>query len=323
MTDRPPIEVVGRARERELLAVAADPRRTDGTVTVLAGEPGSGKSTLLDEVVGASSRRVLRTAGVESEAVLPFAAVADLLMPLLKHVEGLPEVQREALEIALALRAGTVGSPLAVCAAALGTFASAADAKPLLLVVDDFPWIDAPSQQVLMFVARRLAPERIALLLSVRSEVPVDPGIWRLPTIELGPLSADESRALVAALPVRASPRVVETIVERCAGNPLAVVEIARAAGPDLLVPDDAAMPALPPARRSSARGRRRSTPCLRRAGPRSRCSRTAGPRAGCSSSRCSATSASGARTWRPPSAAGSPSATARRCACATACSAP
>ena len=46
---------------------------------------------------------------------------------------------------------------------------------------------------------------------------------------------------------MRASPRVVETIVERCAGNPLAVVEIARAAGPDLLVPDDAAAPALPP----------------------------------------------------------------------------
>ncbi|MDD7917625.1 LuxR C-terminal-related transcriptional regulator [Actinomycetospora callitridis] len=247
MTDRPSPQVIGRARERAQLAAAADPRRTDGTVTVLAGEPGSGKSTLLDEVVGTSSRRVLRTAGVESEAVLPFVAVADLLMPLLKHVEGLPEVQREALEIALALRAGTVGSPLAVCAAALGTFASAADAEPLLLVVDDFPWIDAPSQQVLMFVARRLGPERIALLLSVRSEVPVDPGVWRLPTIELGPLSAEESRALVEALPVRASPRVVETIVERCAGNPLAVVEIARAAGPDLLVPDDAAAPALPP----------------------------------------------------------------------------
>lgn len=247
MTDRPPPEVIGRVRERELLAAAADPQRTDGTVTVLAGEPGSGKTTLLDEVVAASSRRVLRTAGVESEAVLPFAAVADLLMPLLKHVEGLPEVQREALEIAPALRAGTVGSPLAVCAAALGTFASAADTEPLLVVVDDFPWIDAPSQQVLMFVARRLGPERIALLLSVRSEVPVDPGVWRLPTIELGPLSAQESRALVEALPVRASPRVVETIVERCAGNPLAVVEIARAAGPDLLVADDAAVPALPP----------------------------------------------------------------------------
>lgn len=240
-------EVIGRADERAELADAVDPRRRDGTVTVLAGEPGSGKSTLLDEVAAASTRRVLRTVGVEGDAVLPFAAVADLLLPLMKHADGLPDVQREALEIALALRPGVVESPLAVCTAALGTLAAAADDEPLLLVVDDFPWIDAPSQQILLFVARRLATERIALLLSVRSEVPVDPAVWRLPTIELGPLTPDESRALVAALPVRASPRVVETIVERCAGNPLAVVEIARAAGPELLVAADAATPALPP----------------------------------------------------------------------------
>ncbi|MEJ2862439.1 helix-turn-helix transcriptional regulator [Actinomycetospora flava] len=246
MSDRlpttPPL-VIGRARERDQLAAATDVRRRDGTVTVLRGEPGSGKTTLLDEVAGATPRRVLRTAGVEGEAVLPFAAVADVLLPILSHAHELPTVQREALEIALALRAGDVGSPLAVSAAALGVLAAAADARPLLLVVDDFPWIDAPSQQVLLFVARRLATERIALLLGVREEMPLDPAIWRLPTIALGPLTAEESRELVRTLPVRTSPAVLETIVERCGGNPLAVVETARTAGPDLL---DAAT-ALPP----------------------------------------------------------------------------
>ena len=239
MSDRAagaPAPVIGRTRERERLAAAADPHRPDGTVTVVVGEPGSGKTTLLDEVVVRSSRRVLRTSGVEGEAVLPFAAAADLLLPLRKHVDGLPQPQREALEVALALRAGAVHSPLAVCAAALGTFASAADAEPVLLVVDDFPWVDAPSQQVLLFVARRLGPERIALLLGVRDEVPVHPAIWRLPTITLGPLTPDESRELVRALPVRTSPTVIEAIVARAGGNPLAVVETARVAGPDLLL---------------------------------------------------------------------------------------
>ncbi|MFC5140695.1 LuxR C-terminal-related transcriptional regulator [Actinomycetospora rhizophila] len=238
MSERPPSappQVVGRARERAQLAAATGAHRPDGTVTVLLGEPGSGKTTLLDEIADATSRTVLRTAGVEGEAVLPFAGLADLLLPVLAHADELPGVQREALEIALALRAGDVGSPLAVSAAALGVLAAAADARPLLLVVDDFPWIDPPSQQVLLFVARRLAPERIALLLGVRDEVPVDPAIWRLPTIALGPLSADESRELVRTLPVRTSPAVLETIVERCGGNPLAVVETARTAGPDLL----------------------------------------------------------------------------------------
>lgn len=243
---RPRGVVVGRVRERRQLASAADPTRPDGTVTVLAGEPGSGKSTLLDEVVATTSRRVLRTSGVEGEAVLPFAAVADLLLPLLEHADGLPDVQREALEIALSLRAGTVGSPLAVCAAALGTLASAADVEPLLLVVDDFPWLDPPSQQVLLFVARRLAQERIALLLGVRDEVRVDPGLWRLPTVTLGPLSPEESRELVRTLPVRTSPAVLETIVAQAGGNPLAVVETARTAGPGLLA-GEAATAVLPP----------------------------------------------------------------------------
>ena len=239
MSDRArgaPALVIGRFPEREQLAAAADPHRPDGTVTVLVGEPGSGKTTLLDEVVARSSRRTLRTSGVEGEAVLPFAAAADLVLPVREHVEGLPQAQHEALEIALALRAGTVDSPLAVCAAALGTFASAADVEPLLIVVDDFPWVDPPSQQVLLFVARRLARERVALFLGVRDEVPVHPAIRRLPTITLGPLTPEESRELVRALPVRTSPTVMETIVERAGGNPLAIVETARVAGPDLLL---------------------------------------------------------------------------------------
>ncbi|MHC1558887.1 helix-turn-helix transcriptional regulator [Actinomycetospora sp. C-140] len=231
--------VVGRTRERELLAAAADPARPDGAVLVLHGEPGSGKSTLLDEVVDASPRRVLRTDGVEGEAVLPFAAAADLLLPLREHLGVLPGAQRAALEVALALRTGAAGSPLAVCAGALGLLAAAADVTPLLVVVDDFPWIDGPSQQVLLFLARRLASERVTLLLAARSEVPVDPALWRLPTVELGPLSPQESRELVATLPVRTSARVLEAIVERCGGNPLAVVEIARSAGPQLLAEAD------------------------------------------------------------------------------------
>ena len=241
-----PPTVVGRVPEREELAAAVDPGRPDGTVTVVVGEPGSGKTTLLDEVVARSPRRVVRTGGVEGEAVLPFAGAGDLLLPLRAHVDGLPPVQREALEVALALRSGTVAGPLAVCSAALGTFAAAAEAEPLLLVVDDFPWLDPPSQQVLLFVARRIAPERIALLLAVRDEVPAHPAVWRLPTVRLGPLTPEESRELVRALPVRTSPTVLETIVERGGGNPLAVVETARVAGPDLLQPGTSST-ALPP----------------------------------------------------------------------------
>jgi hypothetical protein len=57
--------------------------------------------------------------GVESEAVLPFAAITDLLWPLHGYLAKLPAIQREALEVCLALSAGPPQGPLAACAGAL------------------------------------------------------------------------------------------------------------------------------------------------------------------------------------------------------------
>ena len=217
--------LVGRERELHLLDALARTVHSGGGAAVVRGEAGIGKSALLDRVAGGSSARTLWVRGTEAEAVLPFAAVADLLLPLRAHFDQLPGVQREALEVSLALRAGDPVGPLAVCAATLGVLTAAGEREPLLVLVDDLQWVDPSSQQVLLFVARRLASEQVVMLFAVRDRPgheDVPPGIA---TLELGGLSDADSRALVAGQGVDVCRLVLDKIVEHAGGNPLALLE--------------------------------------------------------------------------------------------------
>jgi hypothetical protein len=82
----------------------ADARRSRSRVLVVRGEAGVGKSALLDHAAGqADGMAVLRASGVESEAELPFAALHQLLWPLLGRVGRLPDPQAAALGGALGL----------------------------------------------------------------------------------------------------------------------------------------------------------------------------------------------------------------------------
>jgi predicted ATPase len=50
--------------------------------------------------------------------------------------------------------------------ATLNVLAGAGDERPLVVLVDDLEWVDPESRRVLSFVARRLASERVALVLT-------------------------------------------------------------------------------------------------------------------------------------------------------------
>ena len=50
----------------------------------------------------------------------------------------------------------------------LGLLTAAADAQPLLCVVDDAHWLDGASADALVFVARRLQADPIAVLIGAR-----------------------------------------------------------------------------------------------------------------------------------------------------------
>src|SRR5690349_1329243 len=98
-------ELYGRAADTAAIAALLDRARAgESGWLVLRGEPGIGKTALLDHAADlGADLKVLRGAGVEIEAELPFAGLQLLLRPAVAHLPALPARQRAALEAALRL----------------------------------------------------------------------------------------------------------------------------------------------------------------------------------------------------------------------------
>jgi DNA-binding CsgD family transcriptional regulator len=222
-----PAEVLhGRRGEREVLGrLLVGVRGGRSGVLVVCGEPGVGKTALLESVIGsASGFRVVRAVGVESEMELAFAALQQLCAPLLDRLDQLPPPQRDALGVAFGLRVGNAPDRFLVGLAVLSLLAEVAEERPVLCVVDDAQWLDRASAQALVFVARRLLAESVALVLVTREPGDELEGLRKLP---LDGLSGGDARALLeSVLRVPLDERVRERIVAETRGNPLALLEL-------------------------------------------------------------------------------------------------
>ncbi|SHN47242.1 helix-turn-helix transcriptional regulator [Cryptosporangium aurantiacum] len=216
--------IVGRDRERHHLAALISGLPSAGGALLLSGDPGVGKTTLLDFAARLAAGRndVRRLRGTESAAPLPFAALGELLFPFRHHRALLPRVQRASLEAALAWGEPRAVSPYAVCMAALNVLSQAGQRYPLVLLIDDLQWIDPDSDQVLRFVARRLAPERVALVATSRDPADSTTGI---PSLEVGGLADNECRLLLDAHGLSVAPDVMATALAFAQGNPLVLLE--------------------------------------------------------------------------------------------------
>lgn len=226
--------VIGREAElrqvRDLLEEAASGQ---AGVLVVKGEAGVGKSTLLDAAAEAAGPlRQVRVVGVPAERDVPHAGLHALLGPLLTHevLTGLPPLQRAALRTALGLEVGPTSGRLVLGAAVLSVLATSG---PLCLLVDDLQWLDPSSADALLFAARRLRAEPVALLATVRSPATGDevghdagpePDTTGLQTLWLGGLP---DRATAEALLPSVHARVVDLLLEATGGNPLAMIEVA------------------------------------------------------------------------------------------------
>jgi DNA-binding CsgD family transcriptional regulator len=224
-----PAEVLhGRRGERAALGrLLAGVRDGRSGVLVVCGEPGIGKTALLESVIrSASGFRVVRSVGVESEMELAFAALQQLCAPLLDRLDRLPVPQRNALGVAFGLRAGDAPDRFLVGLAVLSLLAEVAEERPVLCVVDDAQWLDRASAQALVFVARRLLAESVALVFVTR-----EPGdeLEGLPKLPLDGLGSGDARALLAsALRVPLDEQVRDRVVAETRGNPLALLELPR-----------------------------------------------------------------------------------------------
>jgi DNA-binding CsgD family transcriptional regulator len=219
--------LIGREAELGRVLRALDTARAGGSdVVLLRGQPGIGKTALLRAAIErADGMTVLRTRGLEGEAELPFAGLAELCGPVLALRDRLPPAQAAALAGALELEPAAPQARLAIGAALLGLLSLAAEEQTVLCVVDDLQWLDEPSLEAMRFAGRRLGADGVAVLLAQRADAPdAAPGIERL---ELGPLPADRALELLQAGRDQPVPEIVaRRVLETAGGNPLALVEI-------------------------------------------------------------------------------------------------
>ena len=200
---------------------------------------------------------VLRMRGLEGEAELPFAGLAELCEPVLgaaRPAAGRPDGgARGALELEPAPpRPGWRSAPR--CS---GLLSLAAEERPVLCVVDEVQWLDEPSLEAMRFAGAGSAPT-------------ASPCCWlsgRVPDAAPGSKrssSARSPRARARAAAGRALHPVPELVARRvldtAAGNPLALLEIPALLSRDELEGRARSKGRCRPARRSSACSRAGST---------------------------------------------------------------
>lgn len=212
-----------RGRQAEQAAIDDLLARMGGAI-VVRGEPGIGKSALLAHAAErAQGVRVLRAVGAEGETELAFATLHQLLQPVLDGVDALPAPQAGALRAAFGLQEHGSPDRFLVAMAALTLLS---EVGPVLCLVDDAHWLDAPTLEALAFVARRIEAEPIALIMASREAVQ---GFRELRLEGLDPDAAaellDERSGGALVAPVR------ERILAASEGNPLALLELPAGAG--------------------------------------------------------------------------------------------
>ncbi|WP_316744965.1 LuxR C-terminal-related transcriptional regulator [Streptomyces sp. MK7] len=193
-----------------------------GGMLVVRGGAGIGKSSLLGAAAGEAAALDIETlslTAVQAETRLPFAT-AHAMMDLLGATVPLPVAgshEHNRFQLALAL---------------LEAVTARSARRPLLLLVDDAQWMDAPSWEALAFVGRRLSADPVALIMAMRDGTETEARLTSLPADELrvealpddasGMLLEERAPELTASLGAR--------VLAEAAGNPLALTELAAVA---------------------------------------------------------------------------------------------
>jgi DNA-binding SARP family transcriptional activator len=237
-----PGDLVGRAEELRTLDAELERARAGARAVVVSGEPGVGKTALLDRwAAGATTRGAVVLRGRAEAGELALQPVLDALAGRLADVT--PDQWAAAT--------GLPGPGATVDALSLGVFAHLDDAVRSLpagtgtaLVLDDADGADPVTSAWLAHVRRR---RELPLLIIVALRDPTAAAIEPDTSLALEPLDAAEVAELVG--PDRAT-----ELLARSGGNPLLLIELARA--------DDADHDEVPGSLRESVTGR------LRRTGP-------------------------------------------------------
>jgi DNA-binding CsgD family transcriptional regulator/tetratricopeptide (TPR) repeat protein len=240
-------------RETELGMLASAWARAEagrGGLVMVEGAAGNGKSVLVAAAAAdaaATGLRVLRARGSELERGLGFGVIRQLFETV---VAAAPPARRAELLTGAAAPAGRVlaldslrDAPVPAAdsgfAALHGIYwlvTNLAQAKPMLLVVDDLHWADPSSVRALAYLARRIADLPVALVVALRPDEPGTP-VTLLDALRAEPAAVRIAvNALelssVASIVRAAIPGADDALCAACfsatSGNPLYLRELLR-----------------------------------------------------------------------------------------------
>jgi len=228
--------IVGRDAALTRLRGLVDPAPPTSRVLLVTGEAGMGKTVLLADTAErarAAGMRVLSVTGRESESKLAFAGLHQLLRPVLPTAAGLPGPQARALLGALGLSDPGPADRLLTGVAVLTLLSDLSERSPVVVVADDAQWLDRSSLDALAFAGSRLDAERVVLLVGARGQAP-PPGFDRgFPELHLEPLSAADAGLLLDRQPRPPRGRARAQVLAQAAGNPMALIELAKVIADD------------------------------------------------------------------------------------------
>ena len=172
--------------------------------------------------VGRDGFAQVATCCVEGESTLSLATVLTVARALRRFVDRVPAGYRAPLQSLLGETAGPKVTPF-VSAWPCSTSSRRRRKSGLLIVLDDWHWVDAESALVLDFAFRRLDSDAIAVVTTSRRP-PVDPESGRQEVIRTSGLSRGAATELLHQTGPYV-PEVAQSIVRETAGLPLALLE--------------------------------------------------------------------------------------------------
>ena len=168
--------------------------------------------------------------GIEGFAQLPDAPANRAV---LDQVAALTWVRDNIANFGGDPGAVTVAGVSSGAGAVLTLLSDLSEDGPLLVMADDVQWLDRGSLGTLAFVARRLDAEPVVLLLAARGTVPPAGFERDFPELPLPPLGDPDAARLLDAQPQPPRGRARDLVLAQSAGNPMALIELARVIAAD------------------------------------------------------------------------------------------
>jgi DNA-binding CsgD family transcriptional regulator len=173
---------VGRRQELDELSLALGSAASgQPKVALVHGAARTGKSALIAQFLrGHPALPAIAAAAAEAEAALSYAVVHQFAAAASAwaSMAGLPRGVAALLAELQPERLLADADPLAVGADLRALFAALCDRCPAIVVVEDMQWADQPSATALLFACRRLATDRLLVLLSATAGGQLLPTGW-------------------------------------------------------------------------------------------------------------------------------------------------